>query len=388
MGVNYTGKFVLAPMVRAGELPTRLVALKSGADLVWGPEIIDRKILTFKRIENDELGTIDFVSLKEGQQNNNNLKANKYKKPPISFRTHRELENGKLIFQMGTANADLAVKAAKIIIDDVDGLDINAGCPKHFSVHSGMGAALLKTPDLLCEILTRLVKEVGAPKMKPVSVKIRLLEDKDSTLNLISRLVKTGISNLTLHCRKREMRNRESPIRDYLRDIIPICRENNVSFIVNGGIKTYADYKKIQTEYGDDIGSMVAEAAESNPTIFQCEKLHWSVAAIQLNNFARTFDNNVSNTKYCLLRIVPGKSPIYLLVSRCKTQEELDGIFSNLNKEGELISKEDEKDSFIKNKRELRILDEEANADAKEILASNDTNIQEGDNLSFKRVKT
>lgn len=27
---------VLAPMVRTGELPTRLMALKYGADLVWG----------------------------------------------------------------------------------------------------------------------------------------------------------------------------------------------------------------------------------------------------------------------------------------------------------------------------------------------------------------
>lgn len=30
------GMCVLAPMVRTGELPTRLLALKYGADLVWG----------------------------------------------------------------------------------------------------------------------------------------------------------------------------------------------------------------------------------------------------------------------------------------------------------------------------------------------------------------
>lgn len=35
-GVDYRGKIVLAPMVRSGELPSRLVALKYGADLVWG----------------------------------------------------------------------------------------------------------------------------------------------------------------------------------------------------------------------------------------------------------------------------------------------------------------------------------------------------------------
>jgi tRNA-dihydrouridine synthase 2 len=35
-GVDYRGKVVLAPMVRSGELPMRLLSLKYGADLVWG----------------------------------------------------------------------------------------------------------------------------------------------------------------------------------------------------------------------------------------------------------------------------------------------------------------------------------------------------------------
>ena len=34
-GVDYRGKVVLAPMERSGELPSRLLALKYGADLVW-----------------------------------------------------------------------------------------------------------------------------------------------------------------------------------------------------------------------------------------------------------------------------------------------------------------------------------------------------------------
>lgn len=35
-GVDYRKAVVLAPMVRSGELPSRLCALKYGADLVWG----------------------------------------------------------------------------------------------------------------------------------------------------------------------------------------------------------------------------------------------------------------------------------------------------------------------------------------------------------------
>ena len=40
----------LAPMVRSGALPTRLTALKHGATLVWGPEIVDKAILHTERV--------------------------------------------------------------------------------------------------------------------------------------------------------------------------------------------------------------------------------------------------------------------------------------------------------------------------------------------------
>lgn len=46
-GVDYRGKIVLAPMVRSGELPSRLLALHYGADLVWGKHPVFREILMF-----------------------------------------------------------------------------------------------------------------------------------------------------------------------------------------------------------------------------------------------------------------------------------------------------------------------------------------------------
>lgn len=42
--LDYNNKLILAPMVRAGTLPFRLCALRHGADLVYGEEIIDKKI--------------------------------------------------------------------------------------------------------------------------------------------------------------------------------------------------------------------------------------------------------------------------------------------------------------------------------------------------------
>lgn len=46
------------------------------------------------------------------------------------------------------------------------------GCPREFSIQGKMGAALLKTPDIACDIIKRLSKELKVP----VSSKIRLLD--------------------------------------------------------------------------------------------------------------------------------------------------------------------------------------------------------------------
>lgn len=336
--LDYRAKFVLAPMVRIGELPTRLLALKFGADLVWGPEIIDKKLLTCERKVNEKLNTIDFLS------------KNGNKKIPgmtdLVFRTYPEMENSKLVFQMGTSNPELAVEAAKIIINDVSAIDINAGCPKHFSIHSGMGAALLSTPDLLCDILSNLVNEVGKPNNKPISVKIRLLPNKEDTLKLVSRLVKTGISNLTLHCRTREMRNREPPIRDYIDDINQICKNNNVSFIINGQIKDYNDFKKLQDKFGNDVGAMIASEAEINPTCFnKSGQLPWFTTIKEYIKFADKFNNHPSNTKYCLTRMIPNEknqNKIYHLITKAKTANEFSNIILNqMDDNGEFIIKND-----------------------------------------------
>ena len=55
-------ELILAPMVRIGSLPMRLLCLEYGADVVFGPEIVDKSLIGCKRIMNDLLQTTDFVS--------------------------------------------------------------------------------------------------------------------------------------------------------------------------------------------------------------------------------------------------------------------------------------------------------------------------------------
>ncbi|KAK3700359.1 hypothetical protein QZH41_009773 [Actinostola sp. cb2023] len=83
VGEMYTGKYILAPMVRIGTLPSRLLALRYGADLVYSEEIIDFKMLKTTRVENKLLQTVDFV-MADGT---------------VVFRTCKE-EQDKVVFQM------------------------------------------------------------------------------------------------------------------------------------------------------------------------------------------------------------------------------------------------------------------------------------------------
>jgi len=104
-----------------GELPTRMMALKHGADLVWGPETVDKKIIGCKRVFNDKINCIDYI---------------KTSSPFPVFRCHPVHERNKLVFQLGTSDPDLAVQAAKTVAQDVAAIECNAGCPKHFSIRN------------------------------------------------------------------------------------------------------------------------------------------------------------------------------------------------------------------------------------------------------------
>ena len=119
-GVDYRGKVVLAPMVRSGELPSRLLALKYGADLVWGPETIDRSMIGAIRRINPRNATIEFT-----RQPSNGGRTGKAPSESIIYRIDPVREKGKLIFhQIGTASPELAVQAAKVVPGDVVGIDL------------------------------------------------------------------------------------------------------------------------------------------------------------------------------------------------------------------------------------------------------------------------
>jgi tRNA-dihydrouridine synthase 2 len=243
-------------------------------------------------------------------------------KDSIIYRVHPEREAGKLIFQIGTSNPDLAVQAARLVAADVAGIDVNAGCPKPFSTHDGMGAALLKTPDKLCAILEALVANIVPEFEIGISVKIRILETAEQTEALVRRLVATGITGLTVHCRTTPMRPRERAIRGQLRMIANMCREAGVACVMNGDVENRDQALELIREFEVD-GAMIATAAEKNSSCFQSQAdgglLPWDTVVEQYIRYALEVENKFGNTKFMLTQLIPGKSPAYREISGCKS---------------------------------------------------------------------
>eukprot|EP00045_Choanoeca_perplexa_P014797 m.176393 g.176393 ORF g.176393 m.176393 type:complete len:135 (-) comp16798_c0_seq9:2191-2595(-) len=98
MALSYSNKVMLAPMVRGGTLPTRLLALKYGAQVVYGEELIDFRMLECERVVNPVLDTIDFISKADHS---------------VAFRTCAA-EKDAVVFQMGTSDPERAVRVAKV----------------------------------------------------------------------------------------------------------------------------------------------------------------------------------------------------------------------------------------------------------------------------------
>ncbi|KAJ2081422.1 tRNA-dihydrouridine synthase 2 [Coemansia sp. RSA 988] len=299
IGDRYRNGFFLAPMVRVGTLPLRLLSLRYGADLVWTDENIDRGIIGSERVVEEKTGVIAFI--KNGKD---------------VFATHPD-EKSKVIFQLGSADPALALAAAKVVEQDVSGIDLNCGCPKRFSVHGGMGAALLQKPDQLCAILDMLVKNIN----KPVTCKIRVLDDEEQTLELVRRIAATGIAALTVHCRTRDMRPRDKAMWHRLNSIVDEVAPLPV--ILNGDVFSYDDVQRAK-ECTGATSVMAARGAMENPSIFRAEgALPVIDIAVEYLKYSVRLSNPFRFTKYTILQMYTDrKTTLYegLQSARCYEQ--------------------------------------------------------------------
>uniref|UniRef100_A0A182Q853 DRBM domain-containing protein n=1 Tax=Anopheles farauti TaxID=69004 RepID=A0A182Q853_9DIPT len=278
--IDYRNKLILAPMVRVGTLPMRLLALEYGADLVYTEEIVDWKLLRAERYINEVLGTIDYIDTTDGT---------------VVFRTCTE-ERPKVILQIGTASVERAVAVGKLVQDDVAAIDVNMGCPKDFSIKGGMGVALLYDLPRAKAILEALVATVQIP----VTCKIRVMPDLEETVRWAQELQSTGISAIGVHGRTKTERPRD-PVNEEA--IAAVAKALHIPVIANGGSQSITrrhDVLKFAQRCAT-TSAMVARAAEWNCSVFRPDgPLPLDDVIRRYLELSVRYDNSPSNTKYCV----------------------------------------------------------------------------------------
>ncbi|KAF7809503.1 tRNA-dihydrouridine(20) synthase [NAD(P)+]-like isoform X1 [Senna tora] len=279
--MEYKNKLVLAPMVRVGTLPFRLLAAQYGADITYGEEIIDHKLVKCDRQFNELIGSVDF--LEKGTKN-------------IVFRTCNQ-EKSRVVCQLGTSDAVRALTAAQLVCNDVAAIDINMGCPKAFSVSGGMGSALLSKPELIHDILTTLKRNLSTP----VTCKIRLLKFSHDTVELARRIEKTGVSALAVHGRRVPDRPRDPAKWSEIADVASAL---SIPVIANGDVFEYDDFARIKSATGAS-SAMAARGALWNASIFSPDgKVSFDEVKREYVRKSILWDNDIKSTKHTLKEII------------------------------------------------------------------------------------
>ncbi len=159
-----------------------------------------------------------------------------------------------------------AMRHATEYVDQNSGcdiIDLNAGCPVPKVVKNGAGAALMKTPELLYD----LVKAMVSATNKPVTVKIRSGWDKKSinAVEVAQICEKAGAAAIAVHGRTKTQMYKGKA--DY--SIIREVKQNvNIPVIGNGDVETPEDAKHMLEETGADA-VMIGRGLRGNPWLIK-----------------------------------------------------------------------------------------------------------------------
>lgn len=143
-----------------------------------------------------------------------------------------------LSFQLVGHKIDKMTKAAQIVAPYASMIDINCGCPVKKVVVSGDGSAMMKTPELACEI----VQSIKEATKLPISAKFRLgwTTQEENYIEFAKALEKAGVSFVTLHARTRSQMYQGSADWSKIKLLVD---ELSIPVFANGDIKTIQDAK-------------------------------------------------------------------------------------------------------------------------------------------------
>ena len=223
---------ILAPMAGVTDLPFRLLCRRQGAGMVC-MEMVSAKAIFYNNKNTEEL-----------------------------LRVHPEEVPASLQL-FGSDPQIIADMAKRIEERPFAVIDFNMGCPVPKVVNNGEGSALMKTPGLVEEILTALVKAVK----KPVTVKIRKgFDDGHCNAVEIAKIAEScGVAAIAVHGRTREQYYSGRADWDIIRQVKEAVK---IPVIGNGDVDSPQAARLLLEQTGCD-GVMIGRAAQGNPWIFR-----------------------------------------------------------------------------------------------------------------------
>lgn len=229
--IKIPGNILLAPMSNVTNLPFRLMCKKYGASFTYSEMISSDAVI----YENEK-------SINRG----------------MSCEEERPLG-----IQIFGNSAEKMTKAALRIeeIYQPEIIDINFGCPARLLTKDGCGSALLRSPELIHEIITGLTDKLSTP----VTAKIRVLEYMEKTLEIAHLIEDAGADALTVHGRTRQQQYSGMADHSYVKKI---KQELSIPVIANGDIIDETSARQV-LDYTECDGIMIGRAAMGNPFLFR-----------------------------------------------------------------------------------------------------------------------
>ena len=224
------GNLVLAPMSGVTNLPLRLLCKKYGASLAYSEMISSEAVV---------------------------------RENPKSIALAKIVSNERPVgIQLMGCEPDTLQRSALILekIHKPDIIDLNFGCPAQDVVRSGCGCALLKNKGIIREIIERLTGSLDVP----VTVKMRVLDSPESTVDVAKTIEKAGAYALTVHGRTQKQGYSGKVNLEIIKAIKSAI---SIPVIANGDIRD----EKIAShllEYTQCDGLMIGRAAIGDPYIF------------------------------------------------------------------------------------------------------------------------
>ncbi|MDR3348240.1 MAG: tRNA dihydrouridine synthase DusB [Acidaminococcales bacterium] len=222
---------VLAPMAGITDQPFRRLAKEKGCGLLVS-EMVSAKGLLYS--------------------NKNTLALMRFEQAERPFAVQ--------LFGRDPEEMALAAKRAADLSPDI--IDVNMGCPAAKVVKNGEGAALLREPALVYEIVARMADSVNIP----VTVKIRSGWDEHAVNapEIAFLAEKAGALAITVHARTRSQFYAGAADWQVIKATVGAV---GIPVIGNGDIKAAADAKRMFAETGC-AAVMIGRAAAGNPWLF------------------------------------------------------------------------------------------------------------------------